>query len=77
MIVAKVKCKCGAWVRIRTEPDVDNPNHEYNWCLHTHGNLGRRGCGRKLELERSGGQGARIIGKCDGESRPVDVDFEQ
>ena len=73
MIVAKVRCKCGYLVRIRTLPDENNPRHEYGWVLHTH----NTGCGRKLEVERKGGQGARIVGKCDGEQVNVVVEYEQ
>lgn len=54
-------------------PEFDRPNYEYGWRLHTHND----GCGRKIEIERRGGHGARIVGKCDGEIRRVDVDHEE
>lgn len=72
-VVAKVQCICLGWVRLRIQPDKENPKHEYGWCLHTHNG----GCGRKIELERNGGYGARVIGKCNGQQRPVDVEFQQ
>jgi hypothetical protein len=73
MIVAKVRCKCSQWVRLRTRPDENNPKHEFAWVLHTHNN----GCGRRVELERNGGHGARIIGRCDGQQMEVDVEYEE
>lgn len=73
MIVAKVRCKCNYFVRIRTLPEFKRPNYEYGWVLHTHNN----GCGRKLEVERKGGQGARVVGKCDGEQVKVLVEYEE
>lgn len=73
MIVAKVKCKCLKWVRIRTLPEPDSPNYEYGWVLCTHNG----GCGRKLEIERKGGRGARIVGKCDGIVSMVVVDYQE
>lgn len=75
-IVANVKCKCGAWVRIRTLPDPYNPRREYGWVLHTQAIGGRPGCQRKLEIERNGGRGARIVGRCDGSPAPVNVDYQ-
>lgn len=54
-------------------PERSDPKHEYGWCLHTHNG----GCGRKIELERRGGHGARIVGKCDGIVRQIDVDYEE
>lgn len=76
MIVANVKCKCGAWVRIRTNPSPENPKYEYGWVMHTH-QIGKfSGCGRKLTIERKGGRGARIVGTCDGTPAQVDVDYQ-
>lgn len=58
---------------MRTSPKPDNPRYEYGWVIHSHNN----GCGRKIELERRGGHGARIVGKCDGRERRVDVEYEE
>lgn len=73
MIVAKVQCSCNYYVRIRTLPDPGNPRHEYGWVKHTHNN----GCGRKLEIERKGGRGARVVGKCEGVDAKVIVEYEE
>ena len=73
MIIAKVQCKCLRWVRLRTMPEFDRPSYEYGWRICAHNN----GCGRKIEIERRGGQGARIVGKCDGEKRNVQVEMEE
>lgn len=73
MIVAKVQCKCGWMVRIRTMPGFDRPNYEYGWVLHTH----NKGCQRKLTIERKGGHGARIVGTCEGQTMRVVVEYEQ
>jgi hypothetical protein len=70
MIIAQVKCKCGRMVRFRTMPEAHDSKLECGWHI-------CHGCGRKVALERRGGHGARIIGKCDGENRQVIVDLEE
>ena len=65
MIIVKVKCDCGKWIRLRAETDSDSVS-----CWN---------CGRALSVSRSGGTGARIIAKCGNrvlDNRRIDVEYE-
>ena len=63
MIIAKVLCKCGRWIRIRTRENEDSAR-----CWN---------CGRPVFIKRQGGRGARITGKCETETRRVYVEYEE
>lgn len=63
MIIAKVQCKCGNWIRIRT---MEEQAEQTFW-----------NCSRKVQIKRAGGKGARVVGTCEGEKRQVFVEYEE
>lgn len=63
MIIVKIRCDCGKWVRIRTMEDSDSTR-----CWN---------CGRTVSVSRKGGKGARIVGKCGTKEVKVNVEYEE
>lgn len=63
MIIAKVRCQCGKWIRIRTMEEEDRTR-----CWN---------CGREVSIKRAGGKGARIVGKCGTSDAKVNVEYEE
>lgn len=69
MIIARVRCTCLTYVRIRVET-AQEKDGKVKRCWH---------CNKSIKVSRAGGHGARIVATVDGQTRDrrdIDVDYE-